>query len=102
MQIRLKYAIDSEGLFCSVDKEYTNKNTCKQNINIIDITNTKPCKENTMHLCRAKKTFQVNQSVANEVNDHAEEPCEYWTDRRLDEQAEVWDRQADRQTAVHS
>lgn len=54
-----------------------------------------------MPLCRAKKTFQVNQSVANEENDHVKEPCEYWTDRRLDEQAEGWTRQADRQTAVH-
>lgn len=50
-----------------------------------------------MPLCRAKKTFQVNQSVANEENDHVKEPCEYWTDRRLDEQAEGWTRQAHKQ-----
>lgn len=54
-----------------------------------------------MHLCRAK-TFQVNQSVANDENDHAEEPCEFGTDRRLDGQAEGrTGRQADRQIAVH-
>lgn len=47
------------------------------------------------------KTFQVNQSVANEENDHVEEPCEYWTDRRLDEQAEGrTGRQTDRQQST--
>lgn len=54
-----------------------------------------------MHLCRAKKTFQVNQSVANEENDHAKEPCQYWTDRRLDGQAEGrTGRQTDRQQST--
>lgn len=53
-----------------------------------------------MHLCRAK-TFQVNQSVANDENDHAEEPCEFGTDRRLDGQAEGrTGRQTDRQQST--
>lgn len=54
-----------------------------------------------MHLWRAKETFQVNQSVANEENDHAGEPCEYWTNRWLDEQAEGrTGRQTDRQQST--
>lgn len=49
-----------------------------------------------MYLCRANWTFRVNQIVANEGNDHADGPCEYWTDRRLDERQK--DEQAGRQT----
>lgn len=44
----------------------------------------------------------MNQSVANEGNDHADGPCEYWTDRRLDERQkdEQAGRQADRQQST--
>lgn len=49
----------------------------------------------------AKKTFPVIQSVANGENDHAGEPCEYWTDRRLDERVEGrTGRQTDRQQST--
>lgn len=48
-----------------------------------------------------KGDLSSDQSVAYEEKYHAEEPCEYWTDRRLDEQAEGrTGRQTDRQQSI--
>lgn len=46
-----KYITEYDGLFCSVDKELRNQNTCKQDINAKDIL-----RDNTLQRKKRKNT----------------------------------------------